>query len=101
MKEAGPRFSAAARTAAAVKRRERSRLAAENFNEPMVFALRAPAPQQGYIWEIRKFGGVSMERGGQCYATAAEARQAGLKVIESQKQKGAAIGCPNQRELAD
>lgn len=79
----GPRFTHAARLAAAAKRRERSELNALNFNRPAVFALRADPPGMGYIWELRMFGGVSLRRGTEIHRTAGEAREAGRKALSS------------------
>lgn len=90
MTSTGPRFSAAARLAAADKRRERSRLAALTFNEPAVFALRAPSAARGYVWEIRKFGGVSVVRGTDIYETAAQARNAGMAALDGMRPEGQA-----------
>lgn len=86
---AGPRFTPAARLAAAAKRRERSDLAALNFHEPCVFALRAPSPDKGYVWEVRKFGGVSLRRSDDVYISAADARRAGMDALTAMKFENA------------
>ena len=80
MTRKGPCFTEAARLAAAEKRRERAGLAAQNFNVPAVFVIRAEAG--GFKWEIRKFGGVPLQQSASCYDSTSAARQAGTAALE-------------------
>ncbi len=83
----GPRFTEAARAAAAITRRDKAGLAAQNFNVPSVYVLRAAEPGEGYQWEIRKFGGVPLERSASCYESIVLAREEGAKALERLREQ--------------
>ena len=71
---AGRRFTEAAREAAAAAR-EAKRERPDRFGEPELFIVRAEG--FGFGWELRRFGGVVLQRSAEVFAVAASAREAG------------------------
>ena len=81
MTRQGPRFTEAARAAAAQKRRERAAIKAETKNDFEVFVLRGSDETNRYTWEIRQFGGVLVRSAGVSFSSSAEARRDGLSAL--------------------
>ena len=50
-------------------------------NRPQVFVVRSPLGDRGFGWEIRKFGGVVVDRSLVGYASAGEAQNAGFVAL--------------------
>lgn len=73
-------FTAAARAAAAEARR-RKREQALPREAPEVFVVRRPEAHLQFVWEIRRFGAVTIGRGDVGYASPRAARSAGLEVL--------------------
>ncbi len=78
----GPRFTEAARAAAAEKRRERAAIKAETKCNLEVFVLRMEHLPNQYGWEIRQFGGVVVARGSRSFGSSVQARADGLEMLE-------------------
>ena len=78
----GPRFTEAARAAAAQKRRERAAIKAETKSNLEVFVLRNDELPNQYGWAIRQFGGVVVSRSSEQYDSLSQARAGGLKALE-------------------
>ncbi|MBE7204105.1 MAG: hypothetical protein INR70_40800 [Parafilimonas terrae] len=73
-------FSQAAREAAkAARQRKREQL--EAFDRLSVFVTRDPDDDHTFRWEIRKFGGVLIERSLDTFATDRDARDAGKRTL--------------------
>ena len=81
MTRQGPRFTEAARAAAALKRRERAAIKAETKNDYEVFVLRSSDDTNRYTWEIRQFGGVLVRSAGASFTASAEARRDGVSAL--------------------
>ena len=82
MMRQGPRFTEAARAAAAQKRRERAALKAETKGDLEVFVLRSELAPGQYGWEIRQFGGVVVDRSGRSFPSSMQARADGLEMLD-------------------
>ena len=76
------RFTEAARAAALVARRRKRDLAAPQ-GTPEVFVVRQPSTNRGYGWEIRRFGGVVLDRSPTDYPTMHGAQSAGNAALGS------------------
>ncbi len=81
------RFSEAAR-AAAMEARRRKREEAVPLDTPEVFVVRRPDAGLGYGWEIRRFGGVVIDREDVGYSTPGAARSAGVQALSDTKVPG-------------
>ncbi len=68
-------FTDAARAGAAAARQAKALLPKPDEFE--VFAVRATADERMFSWEIRKFGGLVVDRGDQLFLTAPQAMEAG------------------------
>ena len=93
--EVKPRFTSEARQAALRARNERHRIAMETFGHPEVFVMRGTPPTDGFIWEIRRFGGVTIVRSARSYPTAFLARKvaaAALSKLLAQQEFGHVSG---------
>ena len=82
MMRQGPRFTEAARAAAAQKRRERAAQKAETKGDLEVFVLRSEDAPGQYGWEIRQFGGVVVDRSSQSFPSLMQARADGLDMLD-------------------
>ena len=69
----------AARAARAAKRAE-----ADHFGEPELYITRAG--DKAFTWELRRFGGVVLQRGEEPFITRAEAEAAGAAALSTMKQ---------------
>ena len=78
----GPRFTEAARAAAAAKRRERAAIKAETRCDLEVFVVRMEHAPNVYGWEIRQFGGVVVCRSARSFGSLMQARADGLDTLE-------------------
>ncbi len=76
-------FTEAAR-AAALEARRRKREQALPSGIPEVFVIRRPIGGRGYGWEIRRFGGVILDRSSTHYSTMQGARFAGHSALTIQ-----------------
>ena len=73
-------FTEAARAAAIVARRRKQEQALP-VGAPEVFVIRRASASRGYGWEIRRFGGVVLDRSSTDYSTMQGARSAGHSVL--------------------
>ena len=78
----GRHFTDAAR-AAAKEARRRKKEARADPNRPEIFVARAGPDSRLFVWEIRRFGGVLLDRGTAPYHDAAEARSAGRRALDA------------------
>lgn len=72
-------FSAAAREAALLARAAKRALP-DRFGEPDVFIVRNE-PDRAFTWELRRFGGIVLQRGEASFPTAALAKAAGAAAL--------------------
>ena len=77
MSRQAPYFTEAARAAAAQKRQERWATLHESFGKPEIYVVRAEEPKSGYVWEVRRYGGVTLARGHLTYTDPRAARRVG------------------------
>ena len=75
----GRAFTAAARTRAAEVRREIAELS--KGDSLSAFVVREPMPGKGYRWEIRRYGGLLVERSPFTFTDGPEAGQAGERAL--------------------
>lgn len=75
-------FTDAARLAAKEARRRKKEMQADP-NRPEIFVARAGPESRGFVWEIRRFGGVLLDRATAPYDDAAEARSAGKRALSA------------------
>ena len=95
----GPRFTEAARAAAAQKRRERAAMKAETRTSLEVFVLRSEIEAHRYDWEIRQFGGVVVKRSDASFASSAQARVDGTLVLQTLPAEVEDIDPPRVRHM--
>lgn len=74
----GRQFTEAARLAAAEALRLK-REGPDDFGVPELFIVREG--DHGFTWELRRFGGVALQRGAEAFASAALARADGERVL--------------------
>lgn len=79
-------FTDAAR-AAALEVRRRNRELALPKNIPEVFVVRLAAAHLSFGWEIRRFGGVVLDKSGMGYASMQEAHIAGCEALAFARTK--------------
>lgn len=75
-------FTDAARAAAKEARRRKKEMQSDP-NRPEIFVARAGPESRCFVWEIRRFGGVLLDRGTAPYDDAAEARSAGKRALNA------------------
>lgn len=75
-------FTDAARAAAKEARRRKKEMQADP-NRPEIFVARAGPESRCFVWEIRRFGGVLLDRGTAAYEDVAEARMAGKRALST------------------
>ena len=75
-------FTDAARAAAKEARRRKKEMQADP-NRPEIFVARAGPESRCFVWEIRRFGGVLLDRGTAPFEDAAEARLAGKRALSA------------------
>lgn len=73
-------FTEAARSAALEKRRELA-LAPRDMMAPELFVVRLVPSAAAFAWEIRRFGGIVLKRAETGFASAEQARNAGILVM--------------------
>lgn len=74
-----PLFSPEARRAA-IEARQRRFVARDPSGAPQIFVVRLAGPQW-FGWEIRKFGGLVVNRSEACFETQMLAREAGERAL--------------------
>lgn len=75
-------FTEAARKAAAAARAVK-RAVPSRFGEPELFVVRASSGAMALTWEIRRFGGVLLQRGEIDFPNLSEAEAAGAEALDS------------------
>ena len=83
----GPYFTPAARLAATAARKRRFEDRGP-LDQPQIFVVRSAPEESRYRWEIRKFGGILLERSLDVYDSQAAARRAAEGVIPPGDQAG-------------
>lgn len=75
-------FTEAARAAAMASRLRKQQIAAP-LDAPEVFIVRSTSASGPYAWEIRRFGGLVLDRSSGGFLDPGEARRAGERVLTS------------------
>ena len=73
-------FTEAARTAA-VAARAAKRASPSTFGHPELFVVRAPSGAMAFTWEIRRHGGVLLQKGLEGYASMVLAKAEGERAM--------------------
>lgn len=77
-------FTEAARRASIIARAAK-RAEPDRFGEPELYIMRAG--DKAFTWELRRFGGVVLQRGEGTFATRAEAEAAGADALTALKRQ--------------
>ena len=81
-------FTDAARAAAKEARRRKQQVRATmGFDCPEIFVVRRPGGTLQYHWEIRRFGGVVLDRSDAAFARILDARFAGERVLSKRPEQ--------------
>ena len=78
-------FTDAARAAAVAARRVKA-AEFQSFGAPELFVVRASSDDMAFTWELRRFGGVVIQKGADTHPTIALAKAAGLQALEALSQ---------------
>ena len=78
-------FTDAARAAAVAARRAKA-AEFQSFGVPELFVVRASSGDMAFTWELRRFGGVVIQKGANSHPTMALAKAAGLHALVTLSQ---------------
>ena len=76
--QTGRGFTEAARRAAALAKAAK-RAEPDRFGAPELFIVKAG--ERAFTWELRRFGGIVLQRTSKAFATAADARASGVEAL--------------------
>ena len=78
-------FTEAARAAAVAARRTKA-AELQSFGAPELFVVRASSGDMAFTWELRRFGGIVIQKGADSHPTMALAKAAGLHALATLSQ---------------